>query len=130
AAAVHFFHHRFKLVTLLDDGAQSLGLPGEVRRRLRLDADGVLGEQLLLSGLELTLAAQLRKAAGNLFRSHGVLLLSLAIFEQRRPVALCSREQANFLARARPCVERESATDGCPPGRLRQWRAARTRRSR
>src|SRR5262249_28034824 len=83
AAAMYFFHHRFELVALVDDGAQSLGLLGDVRRRFRLDADGVLGEELLLRGLELPLAAQLRKAAGDLSCSHGVLLVSLAVWRQR-----------------------------------------------
>src|SRR5262252_8793245 len=50
AAAMYFFHHRFELVTLVEDSGQSLGLLGEVRRRFRLDADGVLSEELLLRG--------------------------------------------------------------------------------
>src|SRR5215469_16947313 len=57
AAAMYFLHHRSELVTLLDDGVQPFSLLREVSRRLRLDTDGVIGEELLLRGLKLPLPA-------------------------------------------------------------------------
>jgi len=77
---MYFFYHRFEFVTLFDDGAKPLGLFGEVRHRFWLDADGVLGVELLLRGFELPLAAQLRKAAGLATRLHA--RQARALYEQ------------------------------------------------
>ncbi len=67
---MHLLHHRFELVTLVDNGTQPFRLLGEVWACMRFDADRVLGEQLLLRGFELTLAAKLGKTVGDLLRIH------------------------------------------------------------
>src|SRR6516162_1645746 len=97
---MYFFHQRFELVTLFNDVPKPFRLLGKVSRRLRLDADGVLGEEFLLRGLELPLAAQLREAAGDLSCSHGVLLVSLAV-SRNEDLAFSGWRQANLFRRLR-----------------------------
>jgi len=77
-------------------GAKPLGLFGEVRHRFWLDADGVLGVELLLRGLELPLAAQLRKAADT------VIALWLRDSDPSR------RTSARVLARLPRCLNSTS----------------------
>ena len=56
--------------------------------------------ELLLRGLELPLAAQLREAAGDLSCSHGVLLVSLAV-SRNEDLAFSGWRQANLFRRLR-----------------------------
>jgi hypothetical protein len=67
---MHFLHHRLELVTLVDDGAESSRLFGEVWGFAWFDADRIFGEQLLLRGFELALPAKFSKTGGDLLRFH------------------------------------------------------------
>src|SRR5258708_2929236 len=68
ADLMHLLDHGFEFVPLVDDGAQSLRLLGEVWGFVLFDADRVLAEKLLLRGFELALAAKIGEAGRGFLR--------------------------------------------------------------
>jgi hypothetical protein len=63
------------MLAFLDDGLQSFRLLGESRCFMLLDADGIVGKELLLRGFEIAFTAKLRETSGNLLCGHFAVLL-------------------------------------------------------
>src|SRR5580658_4541002 len=81
------------MVAFLDDSLKSFGFLGKAGCLLLLDADGIVGKQLFLGGLELTLIAKLRETGCDLLCGH--LLLLRAIAHEK----LCSDDSTSTVIR-------------------------------
>src|SRR6185312_427666 len=66
------------MMAFLDDGPESFGFLGKVGCLVLLDADGIVGEQLFLRGLEFTFVAKLRETGCDLLCGHLLLLRAKA----------------------------------------------------
>src|ERR1700679_2375578 len=105
------------MVAFLDNSLEAFGFLGKVCCLVLLDADGIVGKQLFLCGLELTLIAKLRETGCDLLCGH--LLLLRAIAHEK----LCSDDSTSAVIRiAGSCCQKVSSAKRARSSSLRPAR--------